>query len=493
MGLQHNRRLPTGAPATVLGSFLWAASLTWLLAACSGEPRPVQIAVVFSVDTLRADQLGPWGGPPGLTPNVDRLALESLRFKRAYSQSSVTHPALAALFTGLLPSQNGVIQQTHRLVEGLESVPAHLAREGIHTASFTANLCRLQDLPGTIFHDGWDVRYCGMLDDPEDYRDQWEWDRAVVDAGLAWLENQRKPGLLWLHLMDPHAEHRPPPHLWDYAADPPRERFAQSRYYEGLVRAREFPPPHEFERLWALYRAEIVGVDEQLGRFLEALDAHPLAARSALIFTADHGEELFETWPYHGHGSSPTEGVLHVPLLVRAPDLEPGVQREPVELLQIAPTLLEWFGLVPTHPMAGGSLLRLQPSRGYAVSQPPGLGTTLRTSRHRLWVPGVGPDLDPPVHEAGGERRRRVEQRFQGQPWHEQPVSLAGYSPNGGWQPHYVDPADPTWDRTLGRLLGEVENLQRRFPAPGSAREELDDPHLLRQLAELGYAGYDGR
>lgn len=464
---------------------LAGAALLGLLG-CAADPqapgRGVQNVVVFTIDTLRADQLGAYGGRPGVSPHFDRLADESLLFERAYSQASITHPSLTSMLTGLLPPQHGIHVQTGRMREGVVPIPVLLSEAGIATAQFTANLCRLQQHPGNVFHDGWDVRFCGMLDDPDDYQDQWLWDKKVVDGALAWLEGREGPFFAWLHLMDPHAEHRPPPHLWDWENDPPRERFEQYRYFVAFEEQRTRPPEAEYERLWALYRAQITGADEQLGRFLAALDSRADAARTALIVSSDHGEELFESWARYDHGFSMSEGALHIPLLLRAPGLAADRAALPVELLQVAPTVLELFGLEPPYEMAGPSLLAQRPSRGYALSYCERISTSIRTARHRYWWRHT----PEPLRRPPGHAPWRVEA-----PWFQEREVLATYGQEPGLIPTWVCTSrDAEGRRVAMRMRQELESLDRNLPRFGPSRAAIQDPALSRQLADLGYAGY---
>nr|MDQ3419437.1 sulfatase-like hydrolase/transferase [Acidobacteriota bacterium] len=97
-------------------------ALTSILAACTvaacgwrrqtanadlqhGAFRGANVLVV-TIDTLRADRVGAFGGSR-LTPALDRLAAGGLRFTRAYAHAPMTLPAHASIFTGLLPPRHG--------------------------------------------------------------------------------------------------------------------------------------------------------------------------------------------------------------------------------------------------------------------------------------------------------------------------------------------------------------------------------------------------
>ncbi|PYQ61578.1 MAG: hypothetical protein DMF53_14850 [Acidobacteria bacterium] len=141
----------------------------------------------------------------------------------------------------------------------------------------------------------------------------------MVDRALAWLgKDDGRPFFLWVHLYDAHAPYTPTP---SWAARHP------GRPYDG----------------------EISGVDEQVGRILEALQRQGLDGRTVVAVAADHGEGLGE----HGeltHGLLLYEPTLHVPLLLRAPwALKPRVVETPISLVDLAPTLAGLLG----HPFPG--------------------------------------------------------------------------------------------------------------------------------------------
>ena len=96
---------------------LWAAflfsaaavSVTAVLLLRSSSSRPPRPNIVLiSIDTLRADRLGCYGGPAGISPNIDAFCGESVQFLRAASQSPSTTGSHMSLFTGLLPAVHRV-------------------------------------------------------------------------------------------------------------------------------------------------------------------------------------------------------------------------------------------------------------------------------------------------------------------------------------------------------------------------------------------------
>lgn len=482
---------PESRPLRSARSALLAPLLCLGALACSpgGDPAPQEEdgasalhTLLFSVDTLRADYLGCYGAPPDWTPNIDAFASQSRRFAHAYSQATITNPSLTSMLTGLLPVQHGVHAQNQGYKAGILPAPVMLQGKGVATASFIANMCKLQEQAGTVYSSGWEHVYCGMFDSEPDVREQYEWDREVVDAGLEWIEGQGGSWFCWMHLMDPHAEHRPDPALWDYDADAPREKFDQYQYYNGFEERREMPPAEVVERLQDLYVAQIRGVDQLFGEVLAQLERRPDADRIAVIFTADHGEELFETWVRYDHGLSMTEGVFAIPLMVRVPGIEPGVVDPPVELLAVAPTLLDLFDVDAPYSLAAPSLLSDQPSQGYAFSYAGTITSSMRDARGRYWLRHTADPYTRGNDPAMAPWRAEA-------PWFQRKQVLAKYGP---------DERTPEWiDVRQGQGAQQAERskvvLKARHAAALAVAESfgevlnIDDPELRAQLKRLGY------
>jgi arylsulfatase A-like enzyme len=454
------------------------------LIACSDqEPQPqpssdgprARAVVLFTIDTLRADRIRMYRQSAPPSPATERLAESSLVFDRAYSQASNTSPAMASVLTGLLPPRHGVVHQTAKMSGDVVSLPVMLQVAGVRTGSFVANLCKLQDVKPSVFNEGWGERFCGM----DDALPQHEWDRAVVDAGIDFIRRSEatgEPYLAWIHLMDPHSEYDPAPQDWDHEANPLREKVPQMQFLSRFEETLKPPPSAVLAKLNRLYDAEITGADRQLGRLLDFLDELPGGDEVAVIFSADHGEELYETWHRIGHGFSMTDAVLHVPLSIRAPGVEPGRSSALVETLSISPTILGLLGLEAPYRLDGETLLQARPGRTAARSFESGVAMTLRTADHRFWKRTV----------AKAPTRKFAAWRLQA-PWFERAECLATL--DGPWQnmPRWMDIADPNNAALLGNLRDEAQRVMDSVT--GLVIEEITDEAYLAQLRALGYLG----
>jgi choline-sulfatase len=301
---------------------------------CSRAPRVPKAPahpnlVLVTLDTVRADHLGCYGDRQAITPALDRLAAEGLRFADASSAVPLTLPSHTSLLTGLLPLHHGLRNNgAGALRTGTATLATLLSGAGYHTGAFVGAFVldhRFGLKPGFEVYDDEIVR------DPSAGRtlEAERPGREVVDRALAWLETVGKadarPFFVWIHLYDAHAPYTPTP---EWAARHP------GRPYDG----------------------EVSGVDEQVGRVLEALRSRGIDGNTVVAVAADHGEGLGE----HGeltHGLLLYQPTLHVPLLLRAPwALKPRVVAAPVSLVDLAPTLAGLLGQAFAGPLDGRDL-----------------------------------------------------------------------------------------------------------------------------------------
>ena len=464
-----------------------------LLSACSssdsnGREPLVENVLLVTVDTLRADHLGSYGHPGGLTPVLDELAGESRVFQYAYTQATHTHAALSSILTGLAPPRHGVLSQAGRLTPAALPLAVQLSAQGVATGVFIANVCKLRE-HRTVIQLGWDEIYCGMELD-EDGRivegsEQYTWDRAITDAALEWIERQDGPWFAWVHYMDPHAEHRPQPDLWDYEERPITDKHSQYEFYGEYERASRRPEPEVIDTLWAQYAAEVRGTDREIGRLLDGVNADFERDELAVLFSVDHGEELFESVPRYGHGLVMTEGVLRVPLMVRAPGIEADYVTGMTQTLQVTPTVLELFDVAPPYAFDGKSLLADDPSSELAISYC-GHVASARAGRQRVWIDTTeskvlkrSREIDSVLAQWAGLRAT---------PWFRERLVLAHYEDDAPSTAQFVPqniPNNRLRAQDMRRVLVAELRALGELPDP----EETSDPALRAHLEDLGYFG----
>jgi arylsulfatase A-like enzyme len=119
----------------------------------------------------------------------------------------------------------------------------------------------------------------------------------------------------------------------------------------------------DLAELRAHYDAELAYVDSQVGRLLAGLTERGLRANTLIVLTSTHGMQLFD---HGGLGDSQTlhDELLHVPLLLAGPDVEPGLNEVGASLIDLAPTLCEYLGLDVPEVMQGSPVQALRVEGG---------------------------------------------------------------------------------------------------------------------------------
>lgn len=397
--------------------------------------------ILIVVDQWRGDCLSVDRHPVVHTPYLDQLALDGVRFSRAYSATPSCIAARAALLTGLSPRTHGRLGYR----DGVPwDYPVTLAGEFTRHGYQTQAIGKMHVYPersqmgfqNVILHDGflhfargqegyiernddyipWLRNQTGRADadyfehglncnaqtarpwDKEEYLHPTNW---VVSQGLDFLRrrDRRKPFFLNLSFHRPHPPYDPP--AWAFEqyinADMPPVPVGDWTNMDLFASAaRPFNPDlsvGKMDERWlrrarAGYYGHMTHIDHQVNRFLESLVEHGVEPQTTWVcFTSDHGELLGDHNLFRK--SLPYEGSARVPLVLTGPrgsGLRTGAScGSAVELRDIMPTLLEAAGLPVPDCVEGRSLLGI--ARGQADSVRPyvhGEHTYGGTSAHYL-------------------------------------------------------------------------------------------------------------
>jgi arylsulfatase A-like enzyme/tetratricopeptide (TPR) repeat protein len=300
------------------------------MASCT-ESRPESTArhlVLVTIDTLRADRVGVYGGGD-LTPRLDRIARQGAYAADAMTHVPLTRPSHATLLSGRLPWQVGVRDN----LAPVELPPSPLLAEvlrgaGFQTAAFVSSM--VLDRRGG-FNRGFD-RYDDAFPKAQDADVLSTLQKPGAESlrsAIAWLESQGTNDrlFLWLHLFEPHDPYEPP------------EPFA--------TRYRDRP-----------YDGEVAYTDTLVGELDDALGRLGLAPHTLLVIASDHGEGLGE----HDetlHGFFVYQTTLAVPLIFRGPGIREGGRiTGSVGLVDVLPTALDLLGVeAPRNAEPAGASL----------------------------------------------------------------------------------------------------------------------------------------
>jgi arylsulfatase A-like enzyme len=135
------RRLPIGLLLVVL----LVAPIS-----CGPEDDRPSLLIFLTVDTLRSDRLGAFGGDLGLTPNLDALARESTVFTSTYAPTSFTLPSVSAMMTGRYPSELGIWLNESGLPDATPTLARELKRRGWRTYAVVSTRSGRLQTPRTL-------------------------------------------------------------------------------------------------------------------------------------------------------------------------------------------------------------------------------------------------------------------------------------------------------------------------------------------------------
>lgn len=396
------------------------------------QPAKRPNVLFISIDDLRPD-LGTYGHPISITPNMDSFAASGLLFERAYTSQAVCAPSRAALMTGLRPDTTG-IQTLRQPIE--ETIPdaitmAHAFKnDGYETVSV-----------GKIYHHhdddkvAWskpnfnivkEVRAARrkmgdkdafkMEDDPKLLPDVQNLNQAVKE--MRRLDEKGKPFFLAVGFHKPHLPFYAPTDSWanyelgeipDPVSRVPQKNapdYALVSYevwnYENTPTKKQGMDEENADKLRHGYLAAVNYIDGLVGDLLGELEVLGLEDDTIVVLWSDHGFKLgdYGAWAKHSNA----EMDIRIPMMIRVPgQTTPGTRTDAlVETVDLYPTLAELAGVSTPNNLEGLSLTPLfaNPDREWkqaAFAQfnrgkpdTGKLGRTVRTERYRYtaWVNG---------------------------------------------------------------------------------------------------------
>jgi len=402
--------------------------------------------VMLVSDTFRWDYLGASGNDWIETPNLDRLAGESVRYTRAFGEGLPTIQARRVILTGrpifpfrYRPQLGDSVQMHgwHPLYDEDVTVAEHLQQHGFVTCMVTDVYHMMK--PGKNFHRGFDCWHWirGQENDAFALRDrervadlaarlpasanpdriswvvqhlinrsQWQNDAETsvgqVGAKTAdWIRDYTldAPFFIYLDCFDPHEP-------WDPPLEDGRRYKADFNGIDGILPAWEAAAltDEEFANAKAAYAGEVTLVDRWIGQVLTALRETGRYDDTLILFTSDHGTMMGEQGEVHKREDRVRNQVTQVPLLIRHPDGTGAGQTVDafVQHQDLVPTLLALLGIEPNERMTGANVWPVgntPPERDTIVS---GFGhfASVRTRKWNYVTPWTElPEGREPRHE----------------------------------------------------------------------------------------------
>ena len=388
--------MPLGVTRRVCLAVLCYVAIIGFVFSPKGDERPHIICYV--ADDFGVGDSGCYGHPFSVTPNIDALASEGMRFTRAFAGSPTCAPSRSIFYTGLMSARTGAHPNHWPVKEGTRSIGHYLRELGYHVAVFN----KIHVSPPTAFpfervkasrqQEGGGGRCL---------------DHRVLDKWLAAKREASPDQPLCLFLCDNNT------HLvWPDQQHSKRDEISVPPYLPDSATTRDS---------LARYYSEVELLDQRVGECVEVLKKHDLFDESLFLFTADQGPAWMRAkWTLYDSG-------LQVPLIARWPSqIGAGrVSTAMVSLVDLPPTFIDVAGGQPIGGLDGQSFLpslrdARRGHRDYVFGTHTGDGTmnnypsrAIRSLRYKL-IWNLRSDLECTTHltKATGLDRKNIWQAW---------------------------------------------------------------------------------
>ena len=332
------------------------------------------------------------GNRQALTPNLDRLASEGVRFGRHYCNAPVCTPSRQSIFTGQLPHAAGVTVLTTPLAEDKPTLAKQLVNQGYETAVFGKMHFNRPGRPGlhgfhtAVTEDVVQKRWTAegiKRSLPQDIPTKPPW-HPFKDPARIWLNadklplpryydemrstwtarqacqylNEHRDGqfALWVSLFDPHSPFDFPvedknvfePGSFDVPRVGPEDGWQIPLIFRQLS-------PRDKQGIISAYYTSVRYLDHNMGMVLQKLEQLNLQRDTLVVYMADHGYSLGQHGRFEKHCCY--EPAVVAPLMFRWPGrIKPGVVKDFTESVDVPHTILDMLKVQPLPVRHGHSL-----------------------------------------------------------------------------------------------------------------------------------------
>ncbi|WP_436903360.1 sulfatase family protein [Halovenus halobia] len=368
----------------------------------------IENVLILTVDALRPDRLGCYGYEHDISPHIDELANDSVRFENAYACANSTYPSVTSIHSGAHPT-NVVVNHGSRVTnvekqraESLQTIPKALSdQEGYYSAwvggvfgmwhkrgfdyfpplrpshdkrvlfeddairsQLRGTLERVHPTVADLISDTYyqfEQTVGGIKEKLRAAGDEQQGN--TIDTVLEQFDTARQRGERfygYVHLTDTHTPYNADEQLieeylaeHDYPTDEPLDNITDPEPPNCSAVATAPYTDDWFDdrdrevgvaRWLARYDATVTEADQKIGQLVSALKERGEDDSTLIVVLADHGESLTDNGIYFSHDGL-YEPVIRVPFIVHAPGRETGVVDEFVQPFDIAPTVADVFGL----------------------------------------------------------------------------------------------------------------------------------------------------
>ena len=342
--------------------------------------------IFYFTDQQRADTCGCFGQPLDITPNLDSLAKEGVKFDHAYSPQPVCGPCRALFQTGKYPTETGCFRNNIMLPKGVKTLADYIEEAGYETAyigkwhlASDGELEKAPVIDHTITAIPKELRggytgfwrtadvleftshgYDGYVFDENDNRIDFKGYRAdcIMDMALQFFDqyDRKKPFFMTISQIEPHHQNDHKHYEGPHGSKEKYKNFVLPGDLAALKgnAAEEYPD----------YLGQCASLDENLGRLIERLKEEHLYENTVIIFASDHGSHFMtRNTDSHLHGydyfKRPCHAAAtHVPLVIAGGPYQGGKEVEELVSTESLPkTILAIAGVDVGDAMIGENLL----------------------------------------------------------------------------------------------------------------------------------------
>ncbi|MDY3232096.1 MAG: sulfatase-like hydrolase/transferase [Clostridiaceae bacterium] len=384
--------------------------------------------IFYFTDQQRADTCGCFGQPLDITPNLDSLAKEGVKFDHAYSPQPVCGPCRALFQTGKYPTETGCFRNNIMLPKGVKTLADYIEEAGYETAyigkwhlASDGELEKAPVIDHTITAIPKELRggytgfwrtadvleftshgYDGYVFDENDNRIDFKGYRAdcIMDMALQFFDqyDRKKPFFMTISQIEPHHQNDHKHYEGPHGSKEKYKNFVLPGDLAALKgnAAEEYPD----------YLGQCASLDENLGRLIKRLKEEHLYENTVIIFASDHGSHFMtRNTDSHLHGYDDYKrtchgAATHVPLVIAGGDYKGGKAVEELVSTESLPkTILAIAGVDVGDAMIGENLLDVvcgktdnRPDEVFSQISESRVGRCIRT-RHYLYSV-YAPDKD---------------------------------------------------------------------------------------------------
>jgi len=358
-----------GSPEPVIG--LWAAPRITAESFATPAPVAAKNAVAAARQKLASapvilvllDAFNPtfapsYGGRPGITPELDRLASEGAQFQTTTCGATYTIASIPSILTGKYTWEHGTWMKTTKLNASVPTWAQSFTSAGYRTVGFSCS-----------------TNGSSVLGDDQGFETFLDLFRTVLDGRKTVAAEQvlepldevldkadERPLFLWMHIVEPHAPFTPPaPWAGRYSASIDSDLVADAATLRIIRESRVTPAPNDLAKIKASYEENLSYVDSVLTKIRGRLEDAGIWDDAIVAVLSDHGESFTDHNSFNfsstGHGTTSYDDQARTPLWIRLPSgLAPGGLKATglASNMDVIPTIADLTGVpAPAGSMRG--------------------------------------------------------------------------------------------------------------------------------------------